>query len=288
MQITALPGRIGSIALALIAACSGSSGHVDEPDWETGRCGVVFHAIDEQTRAAAAQAFIDRNGSGWQVSEIDAFNGHLVRATRALDPDGEVVELDRAQAESLVMRAIRDNADLLGLSQDEISALVVVGAMYNTGAGPLQWMVELLGQAAIPGYQELDSQRRLRVVVDIAKDGLVMGVTNRSEIFPEIDICTTPMLAADDPRLFSEVLGTELYYSDIVGNPQVAGTVAQENIVVAAPVLYIKKAIRMNTPDRLLIRLAYRVDVAFDLLTWSFFVDPDNGALIEIRQNFVT
>jgi hypothetical protein len=284
MQNSALLGLIAPIPIALIAACACLHGGTDDDHDSVGRCGVSIPALAQDERAAVARAFAERRGSGWQVSEVDAFAGHVVRARREISTIVEVVELDRTQAVAMALEALRADVDFLGLSETDLAALEIVGATYNPYAGPLQWMIEFFGRAPIPGYEDLDNERRLRVVVDIAKDGMLMGLFNNSDILPAFDICTTPMLAADDPRLRDQVLGTKLYYSDFTGNAQYAGTVEDENIVATERMIYVDR----SQESRLVIRLAYRIRVAFDLLIWSFFVDADTGALILIKQEFFT
>jgi hypothetical protein len=284
MQNSALLGLIAPISLALIAACARAH-HDPKGDHDpVGRCGVRIPALAQDERAVVARAFAQRRGSDWRVSEVDAFAGHVVRARRAIRTIAEAVELDRTQAVDMAREALRADADLLGLGGTDIAALELVGASYNTGAGPLQWMIEFLGQAPIPGYEDFDNRRRLRVVVDFAKDGMLMGLVNNSEILPAFDICTTPMLPADDPRLRGHVLGTKLYYADFTGATRYAGTVEDDNIVATERVIHVDR----SQESRLVIRLAYRIRVAFDLLTWSFFVDADTGALLLIKQEFFT
>lgn len=282
------PAGIWAVVVAGVLVLGCGKAAQGQSQGELGRCAARVEPLSEADRAMLVQAFREQYGQAWRVEEVARFAAHVVRARLPVGRDdlGDSVELSREQAVARAIDFVAEGARLFGLTPQEAAVLQTVNAWRVPDAPVLQWVIGLSGTAPTPGYEELWPQAGnvFYLNIDIARDGRVIMVVNRSGIAPAFDICTDPRLDPGDPRVVRQVLGTELYYSDISGERRFAGTVAQEHVVAIERDLYFDR----TEPGWLAVHLAYRVDVVIDLMTWSFYVDPDSGEILHIEQTFWT
>ncbi len=183
----------------------------------------------------------------------------------------------------MALDLVRKNADLFGLSASDLASLSV-RARQRPAWTLLQWQAEISGELPRAGYEEFASvAKNVRLFVAIQRDGVVRAVSNPSELLPAFQLCTDPLLTADDPKIRAGVLGKELTYSDVGGQPRSAGKVAPGDIRSTTLTIWVDRKEASAT-----LYLAYELRIEKNGLPWLFFVDADTGKLIAQVQGFDT
>jgi hypothetical protein len=282
------------IALAVSAiACNGATQGV-RPAGDVkahGRHLQIFHAMRTSERQALVDRLRERDpappSSRWTVNEdalvrsltvVDPFAGFLRRArrdpfVRPIRTGGSIGEVDAA---SCARDFVKRNADLLGLPRHVVPGLaehVRASAPSDHASPRTAWVVRFDAAFATKGYEgfkEIDNVADVEVLVD--DDGEVSSFVNRSRIHPHLTIDTKPVLAQDDPRVLSKLLGRKLFALDAPdgsGAGDLAGVQALRRIqlgeVRAEDVTHMQLVIHVSAGPQLAwltYRLGYFVEVA--------------------------
>jgi hypothetical protein len=213
---------------------------------------------------------------------MDDFTGYVawaMRSARAADvrSPGTFTHL------SLLLRVrdfVRRNADLLGLSADDLASLTWEIGGDGQGKGTLLgW-----GGAAAPSVPLKEAlpgrSRSVSLDYDFLRDGELNSI--RVRISPAAAICTAPALTAEAARKVPGIVGTKLGATDFTGSPFSAGKVRPEDIGKAELTIDAQR-----TEQALEYRLVYRVTVHRGL-PWAFVIDAMSGKVMRVDQLFET
>jgi hypothetical protein len=257
------------------SACSGS---------------VTIPALTEAERKELIDKVLARNlgaSAGHRGREPTiSSRGYFIWLSGPIQPspgDGEGPK-DVSAAKERALTLVRKNADLLGFTAQEWKAAKVEIKEVSMPGTHMAWFT-LSGAIPRGGYEEFPSvAKRVHIHVSVYKGG-AMSLTSTGTVLPPFKLCKTARLAAGDPAVTREVLGRELRYSGLGGEPHSVGTVETRDIGA------IEKTIHAGSSDKasaVTLTLAYAIVVNKAPGPWTAFVDANTGRLIEMRQDFRT
>jgi hypothetical protein len=214
--------------------------------------------------------------------ETDAILGTVGMASRgrsaaAVGPRAALADLEVALRARSFARA---NADLLGLIEsdfDELDWEVMTPLPIFLAGGLTVWEVSASSRARVPPPPFPAIARGVRIHITFHRDGEIVGAYAR--IDPEVSMCTTPGLTADQARRAPGIVGHPLSFYGNRGRQDV-GIVEAADVGIAE--LMIERI--SNAPREY--RLFYRVHVERGGFPWYFYVDAWTGKLLGSGQAF--
>jgi hypothetical protein len=243
-----------------------------------GRCAIELAARPASETDRVRQAFEARNGAGWDLS-FDELTGTIRSARhrtgssrRSWDPNDR--SHDGADQRATV-DFVAKNYELFGYDADDLTAMKLgaFGTRLLTGKRPQ------------PGYEAFSEVTRESAVdVWFDENGSIMEAIFRNRALPPFKLCEGPQLAATDPKLFAKVLPHALSFSNYAGQIVHSPPITMANVGAPALSIYVEWK---RDPARVVLHLVYAIAVR-DPEPWTFFVDPDTGDLLYVREDFIS
>ena len=243
-----------------------------------GRCAIELAARPAREADRVRQAFEARNGPGWNLTideltaTIRSARHETGSAKRSWDPkDRSHVVADQRATVDFVAK----NYELFGYDADDLAAMKLgdFGTQLLSGKRPQ------------PGYEAIAEVTRASAVdVWFDANGAIMDAVFMNRALPPFKLCEGARLAATDPKLFAKVLPHALSFSNYAGQIVHSPPITMADVGVPALSIYVEWK---RDPARVVLHLVYAIPVR-DPERWTFFVDPDTGDLLLVRQDFRT
>jgi hypothetical protein len=160
--------------------------------------------------------YVNEEALSLSLTVVDPFAGFLRRAKRRVPIRAkEPTKLDEAGAAAVARAFVVKNADLLGLPRTVVAALAehVREPQPNDHQSPhATHVVRFEAPFATKGYEgfhEIDNAAEIEVFVD--DDGEVSSFVNLSKVHPRLILDTKPLIAQDDARILSQLVGRNVF-----------------------------------------------------------------------------
>jgi hypothetical protein len=255
----------------------------------------IVRALTIAQRTEVVTKFRERNGASWTVTigaggapdDVDPIRG-IVRRAKNEGAAGAAAEVTQGSAIAEGETFLRKNADLLGFSADDVSAL-------DLAAGPARtntygtWVVHARGTTPMKGYEAFESvTSAIDVLLYLGEDARVRYFVNISRAHPRLVLDTLPLLQRDDARVTKDVVGRPLFV--VIDDPTRPGArvreltrvplgpATKEDIRAVRLTIFVSPAPRTAYVSYW---LAYVVDVVKRHQPFRFVVDADTGDLLE-------